>query len=209
MKKHIKYALCSIIMSTVLITAQNSSALWSSGLYLGMRVGVSDRSETHYNNEGYNTKITEGLKKASPVFAGLIFGVRFPPSLRLDIEASFREILENVVNNSYGDGSINSASVTVNLYYNFLDRNLVKAYINGGLGKTLSYAVIKSDDTDSGIKLNSSLTWLVGAGVTFSLWNFVNLDTGYRFIDTGKINLKNFSLRQNHNEFYVGLRFGF
>jgi opacity protein-like surface antigen len=208
MKK--KYMLrAAIITATFMMAAQNSLALRSSGLYLGVKFGVSNRSETYYNNEKYSTTINEGLKDASPVFGGLVFGVRFPPSLRLDIEAYFREILADAVSSGYSKGGITSSSIILNLYYNFLDQDLVKAYVNGGLGKTLSYAVLESDDTDSGMKPNSSLTWLVGAGVTFSMWNFINIDAGYRFINTGKMNLRNFGFKQTYNDFYIGLRVGF
>jgi opacity protein-like surface antigen len=79
----------------------------------------------------------------------------------------------------------------------------LKFYLNGGAGST---TFVKGF---SGGKLNNSFTWLAGLGVTFSLFNIINLDVGYRFISLGELKLENSSFKQNSNNVYLGLRFGF
>lgn len=128
-----------------------------------------------------------------------MFGIRMF-KVRAELEYIYGDNFANLKSDGYK--KLDSNTMVVNLYYNFFDLNLVKLYLNAGLGtsKLKSSALEKNKD---------NFTWLTGFGGNISLLETVNLDMGYRYFDMGNIKTKKTSRSINKQEIYAAIRFGF
>jgi opacity protein-like surface antigen len=215
-----------------LLNSQNSSALLPFGVYFGGRVYSTGGIE-----KGFSSPELYGKEKL-PLSLAFNLGIRLF-SFRLEIEPNFFGIIAGEQGNlnlknaldSYQDAEGNQKhisgfcglSVLANLYYNLVDLTFFKFYLNGGMGKTWfsKFSTLTEQEklfTNDPENYTPSLpgtgttafTWLMGAGVTFSLFNVINLDIGYRFIHFNNLKLENYKLDGNSiNAVYTGLRLGF
>jgi opacity protein-like surface antigen len=173
-------------------------ALLPFGAYFGPRVGMGFEKN---KSSGSETKIID-LSTKFPTHLGLVAGIRVL-GFRADLEYNCAlNLAKSTIFSGVAD-DIDGHSMLFNLYYNLLDVSFLKFYLNGGLGGTMFAKRVAFKKT------NSSFSWLAGAGITFSLINIINLDLGYRFINLGEVKLGNSNLKQNSNNIYLGLRFGF
>ncbi|MDR3079245.1 MAG: hypothetical protein LBU15_04405 [Rickettsiales bacterium] len=191
MKKFIPYFVMLILLPFA--TARDSRALLPVGLYVGAR-GTAD---TRISSRTSAIDLEPGFIGSGSFIAGLrLF------SFRVDLEYALGAFRTNDI-----DISILGHSLLGNVYYNLFDSILLKLYLNGGAGRTtFAHSSLLEDEAET---FTSSFTWLVGAGVTFSLFNVVNLDIGYRFMDFGNPQLDYCDDDWTSSTVYLALRFGF
>jgi opacity protein-like surface antigen len=202
-------------MASVLLlclATADSSAILPVGFYAGPRIGMNiDSNKTSSNST--DGSISDSLSEQDQLkmdvvsgnksfYIGAVAGVRFL-SFRFDLEYGFRNALaKSRLNENLEFETINGHNIFANLYYNVIDLPFVKFYVNGGLG---SISFVKNFSN----KINSEFSWLAGLGLTFSLFNILNLDFGYRYVDMAKLKLENNTFKQKSNDLFIGLRFGF
>lgn len=163
------------------LSLAKANAFLPFGLNAGLRFGNSS------NNKESKAR---DIKKDSKFFVAPNINFRLF-SLRGELEYIYRHNFLKI-NNS----SVRAETVMANLYYNFFDIYLAKLYVNGGYGNTKF--------TGAGSHENKN-TFSVGLGANISLFDALNVDAGYRYINMGKIN----SVRQDSHDIYVGFRIGF
>ncbi len=173
------FILFSFVICFLFLNSAN--ALLPVGISGGLRVGNSFNSIKNAKN---------GMKDDGSLFVAPNIGVKLF-SLRGELEYIYRDKFLKVA-----DHSAKAESVMFNLYYNFFDLYLAKLYVNGGYGNTKFSC--------NGDKKNNN-TYNVGLGANISLFDIVNVDAGYRYVNMGKVN----SARIDSHDIYVGLRFGF
>lgn len=173
------FILFSFVICFLFLNSAN--ALLPIGINGGLRIGNSFNSIKNAKN---------GMKDDASLFVAPSIGVKLF-SLRGELEYIYRDKFLKVANHS-----TKAESVMFNLYYNFFDLYLAKLYVNGGYGNTKFSC--------NGDKENNN-TYDVGLGANISLFDAVNIDAGYRYVNMGKVN----STRIDSRDIYVGLRFGF
>jgi opacity protein-like surface antigen len=151
---------------------------------------------------GENSLETDILSGKKSFYIGAVAGIRFL-GFRADLEYGFRNgLAETRLNDNLELETINAHNIFVNLYYNVLSFSFIKAYVNGGIGNV---SFVKNFNS----KINSEFAWLLGFGLNFSLFEVMNLDFGYRYVNMGKLKLSGAALERISNDIFVGLRFGF
>ncbi len=194
MKKFNKITFASAALSAALLSPV--MAVDSSSIYVKGAAGI-----------GFNQKISGdyykdwGAKKSkSPIFM-IGGGYKFNDNLRADLNLGF---LTNVkVNAKYGAATQKNKSMFVlaNGYYDIGEYNGFIPYGTLGVGLANNKSgdmffdnTFKGDvgvDKGKVSKKATSFAWNVGAGVQYSIAPEVKLDLGYRYMDLGKLKMKN------------------
>ena len=159
----------------------SANALLPVGINGGLRIGNS------FNNV---KSIRNDTKNDSKLFVAPSIGIKLF-SLRGEVEYIYRDKFLKI-----NDTSAKAESIMFNLYYNFFDLYLAKLYVNGGYGNT---------KFSCGSENKNNGTYSVGFGANISLFDTMNIDVGYKYMDMGKIN----STRVDSHDIYFGLRFSF
>lgn len=185
-----------VTLLSFLIRSTDSKALLGLGVYGGAKLNYDINSKDFESNSSVSFGFLGGLR---------IFDIR------LDLEYNFvgKAINPNKINvQAVFDNNISIHNLSLNFNYNFLKLpiiNLFKLYVGGGIGETFFTKNLISS------KINESLSWSVGGGVTFSpVLDLLNIDIGYKYIDFGKLNINGFKSKNiTNNLLYIALRIGF
>lgn len=158
--------------------------------YFGARVLVSDVHET---------EIAGRYKTAA---GGSAYVGAYTSIFRVEGEYT---VLGKVRHDSLGTSS-RLQRVMANGYIDMYFTRFVRPYLGAGVGSTF-YSV---EHKSSGAKESgNNFTWNATAGVGVRLTHNVTIDTGYRFVNMGDVELENKSMHFDAHEFYTGLRFLF
>ncbi len=186
-----------LILTLTIFIPLKANAILPVGIYYGIRGGLNTTNKDNKINQ-----IKLDTKSGKP-FASVNAGIRLL-SFRFEAEYAYRYNFTTYENPK--SKKINAQNIMGNVYYNFLDLPLLKFFVNGGIGDTKFSGC-------SGIDNKDNFTWNAGFGVNVSLFNTINLDVGYRYVDMGELKVKNGSdlvkLNQRAQDIYAGLRFGF
>ena len=189
-----KFLLVILFMAIVPLKAH---ALLPVGVYYGFRGGVNTVAKDHkISTSNLDTK------DGKP-FGAVNLGIRLL-DFRFEAEYAYRYHFSQYTYAPGKNKNISAQNIMGNLYYNFIDLSLVKLYINGGVGET-------KFSGGSMVKKNENFTWNAGFGANLSLFDVANLDVGYRYVDMGKLEIKNTTVKvkQKSHDVYAGIRFGF
>ncbi len=141
------------------------------------------------------------------VHGSAAFGLRLQPTVRLELEGSYRKVdfdqmtISGTTLSPQGDTTVKA--LMANAYYDFPMDSPLKPYVVGGIGR----ARRDMDMTALGIRVRGHETggaYQFGGGLSYVLSEVVTADVGYRYL----------GLRQDgddsgFHEFLAGLRFGF
>ncbi len=194
MKKLKNILLIFITLAVFISVKANADDLPEEGkAYYGIRIGFNTvNKEVNIDSKKLD------IEKWNPFISANI-GIKLQ-KFRFELEFAYRC---NFID--YDDG-VGAISTMGNFYYNFLDLNLLKFFVNIGVGNTKLFSFSEIDKKEN-------FTWNTGLGVNISLFNVANVDIGYRYIDMGKLKLKNeidlIKLNQKARDIYAGLRFDF
>ena len=164
------------------------------GPYISLKAGVS------------NTEMKSGHlnEKDTSASAGAAFGIR-ARNIRLEAEYHSHTRVK------WNDMDLTQDSVGLQFYFDLPLQSRIQPFINLGGGIMFMGASIdngqrySSEDDDQ-----NPLFWNVGAGLSFTATNHVNVDIGYRYTDVEKEEFYHtFKLKSRINEGYIALRYTF
>lgn len=167
---------------------------------------------------------SNNLKGDDSVLGGsLAYGIKTWP-FRTELELNIQQDAKGITK-SYdeGDGSIDSLSTKIsmysamlNAYYDIDTGTAFTPYLGAGIGVAKLKAKW-SGNGDNFSKSSMNISWQIGAGVSYAMTDNVSIDTGYRYVDNGKISKKIASEREftllransKSHEIYLGARYSF
>ncbi len=177
------------VMIFCLIVATPSLA----GGYFGVRGGISDVHEANITDEYVSSGFVSGyVGVTTQPFRGeieytYISQADYDDVKRNDMQAQFQRIMAN----GYID-------IPITRY--------VRPYIGGGVG-TAFYTV--KDNLTEQKETGSHFAWNATAGVGIKLTRNLTFDSGYRYVDMGKVKINENELHFSTHDVYAGLRFSF
>ncbi len=186
----------ALFLISFLMLSIDAHAIIPVGAYYGFKGGLTMQDKDINKTTGDTTK-----NKDKNYFLSADVGVRLL-KFRLELEYTFRPDTTKVASLIKKDDVV-AHNIMGNVYYNFLELPFFKFYVNGGIGNTKFTG-------SSNIDKSNSFTWSAGLGTNFSLFNVVNLDVGYRYVDMGEVKFKSGKNIDKHaHDIYAGVRFGF
>ena len=94
--------------------------------------------------------------------------------------------------------------VSGQLYFDIPFKSAIRPFVNGGFGRhETKITQGKSKETRKGS------VWNLGGGVTWNVSNAVNIDLGYRYIETGDFKTRNGTVESQNHLVYIGWRYVF
>lgn len=193
----------TLASALVLSTAIASTASARDGFYIGVRGGQASQDATSVDD----TAVDKSAFDFDDVwFVSGALGYRYS-FFRAEVEYTYRDDYSKrkPFLSSYTDNSLESSSLMLNGYIDFLPNYVVSPYISGGIG----YSKVKvSSQEGNSAKYDwdeTNFTWSAGGGLTVRLNRCLNFDAGYRYLDMGELKKATISA----HEYYAGLRYTF
>ncbi|MBR1605713.1 MAG: porin family protein [Alphaproteobacteria bacterium] len=142
-----------------------------------------------------------------------------------DTNSTINAILGNTVET--GKAKIKTDALLLNAYYDFETDSAFTPYVGAGIGYAKTkitqsrYVSWALEGFDKATNSHTNFAWQIGAGIAYALNDHVSIDVGYRYIDYGKFNVKNYvdegwrdgirrtSYEVTENELYAGIRYSF
>lgn len=179
----------SLFLTALLLTALPAQA--RNG-YFGVRGGISDVHEKDIVDEYVSGGFGSGyIGFYSGAFRGEVEYTYISRAdyddNQLDLDADFQRVMAN----AYVDAPIT---------------RYVRPYLGGGVG-TAIYSV--KDNLTHTKESGSNFAWNATAGLGIKLTRNLTFDSGYRYVDMGKVELGEDELHFVAHEVYAGMRFLF
>lgn len=204
---------------------------YADNYYVSGKIGWSkqkadDMESSHRPGIGSFVKGDDNDKYASGSVAA---GYRFDGGWRTELEYTFPKKVEytsgsSIFRTSYNHHKIRSQRLMINGYKDFIINDNFSIFGTLGIG----VSSLKSSGWQGNInrqyysQTETNLSYAIGAGVTYTPVQEVNIDLGYRYVDMGKAesgwnNFRNARGLQDekmkakviNNEIYVGIRYNF
>ncbi len=100
--------------------------------------------------------------------------------------------------------------VSAQAYYDVPFNSPIRPFVNFGVGRhKTDIKEAKTLKTNGFDETRKGWMWNMGAGVTWSISNAVNIDIGYRYMDIGDIKTQNGTIKTTHHFAYIGWRYVF
>lgn len=163
------------------------------GPYIALKAGFSntDMKSGHFN------------EKDNSFSGGTAIGVR-ARNVRAEAE------VQSHTRVSWDNMDLTQDSLGLQLYFNLPLRSRLQPFLNVGGGMMFMGASIDDNRRTSRDDDREALFWNVGAGLSFTATNHVNIDVGYRYTDVQEEEFfHTFKLKSRINEGYVALRYTF
>lgn len=179
-----------LILSLLMISYETAAAL-KNGPYLALRGGLD------------SSKIkTDDLSKRDEAFAGVIaIGARaHDVRVELELTAETTTKVEEL--------KTEQQRYLAQFYYDLPFHFPIRPYLNAGAGMAytdINYKLENKKESDDKTKF----AWNAGGGLALNVTSNLSFDLGYRYIDTGKIKVKDCSIDTMTHEFYFGGRVTF
>lgn len=227
-----------IILATTAVTSFSGLANADNGVYASLKAGASETKmknisvnnvwdEYSYTHDSESKTLTPNLSLA----VGYDFSNISNIDARTELAYTYignKTYHFNQMNTPWSNGEesnatnkIKSQSIMLNGYYDFKNSSKFTPYVSAGLGMTRvkstyhnEYQFEDGDVSDSSTKF----TWALGLGVSYDIWENIDLDLSYRYNNAGKFKFKgnseyseidtlNYKLQSN--EYLLGLRYNF
>ena len=114
--------------------------------------------------------------------------------------------------------NLKTQSLLVNVYYDFNLCSRFTPYVSAGAGIAKLNARQHFDSENSAKSNPSNFAWQVGAGVSYAATDSIDVDLGYRYVDTGAARIvkeiagpdeNSIKLNTARHELYAGIRYNF
>ncbi len=145
-------------------------------------------------------------------------------AVRAEIEANLRgEANKNIMNYDAANDTfdltktaVSSRSVMLNVFYDFDTGTKFTPYVGGGIGIAHLKAKIRAEDGKVS-KSDNRFAWQLGAGVSYAVTDSTALDLSYRYTDSGRLTVKEYSFEDadktkidsTAQEILFGVRYAF
>ena len=139
-----------------------------------------------------------------------VVGSDIGPSSRAELELGYRMTSLNKLKLSAADPGptdrdVRTISLTGNIYYDFLDDQLLRPFVGVGFGG----ANISADDGAVAKGNENVFAYQLAAGGSFATSETVSLDLQYRYFGTQDLDLSRFKREFDTHSLFFGLRLAF
>ncbi|MEO5349292.1 MAG: outer membrane beta-barrel protein [Magnetococcus sp. YQC-3] len=202
-----KIAVCAGILLPICIagTALTEEKPTPNRAYVSLKIGGSVPTTDSYSQSGVKVSVDNAVNVSAA------FGMRLQPSVRLELEGSYRNFDFNGNASVAGislkaTGDLSVRALMGNAYYDFSVDGPLKPYIVGGIG--VARGDIEGSVIAPGLNVavkaySTKLAYQLGAGLSYDLSETVAADVGYHYANVDQLD------SDGIHEFLAGLRFGF
>ena len=134
-------------------------------------------------------------------------------AFRLETEYNTGKTAHKKIMDGEAKVNLRTESILVNAYWDINTCSRFTPYVSVGAG--LAKLNFRAKTEEPVIKANpSNFAWQVGAGVSYAATDSIDVDLGYRYVDTGaayimKMDDEKFKVNTARHEPYAGLRYNF
>jgi opacity protein-like surface antigen len=153
------------------------------GPYIGLEAGLSFLSDSKFSGtlDGFEVSFDTGFS------IGAALGYKFTKHFRLEADLGYRQSdVDKITGFAVplgGSGDMSTLTVLGNAYYDFDLGIPIVPYIGVGIG--LGVVDVNTSDSANRVSVNDSATtfaWNLMAGISYGLFDNVDLDLGYRYL---------------------------
>ncbi|MBF0463051.1 MAG: porin family protein [Magnetococcales bacterium] len=181
--------------------------------YVSLKLGGSFPNKT-VGSDDTSSVVRASYDDAATVAVAV--GMRLHPTVRLELEGSYRKYNVNTLSGSAPIKPINPNSdsevktVMGNLYYDLPVKFLLQPYLIGGVG-VASSSGSASYGNMGGTGRSTNFAYQLGGGFLYPLDEAFSADIGYRYIGVGSKDDNHYSSERDDgaHEVLVGLQYGF
>ena len=152
-----------------------------------------------------NSYVKSNPKMSLPVF-NILTGYKYNKYFRADINGQYRDFKYSATeDDSNVEQKIKNYSLFLNGYVDVLTDTMFTPYVTAGLGfakndpdsLTVRDTMLPGFNYDAKGKQTNNFAWNIGAGSRVNIYENLDLDISYRYVDLGKIEVDSTSTKKD------------
>lgn len=177
----------ALFFAVCLFSSTVFAAPLRSGLYVNAKAGAMRTNITTPSEKGDDVPFMMAL-----ALGGRIRHFRIEAEYKFGTKAKMKDYEQQM------------EAVTCQLYFDIPFKSPIRPFVNGGLGRHETKITQGKDE-----ETRKGSVWNLGGGVTWNVSNAVNIDIGYRYIDTGDFKTRHGTVETKNHFVYLGWRYVF